>query len=440
MASAPIDQGAILRSGMAAVPDYAEQQRQQQQLDIQRQQAGATALHAQTAAMHEQREAAETAAFQADVAALGPNPSAADFAHIMVRHPQMSEAINRGYQAMDESQRRTTFQSLAEINAAARGGDYALAARLMRERDQADTAAGHPPDPLHSAIQEALDSGDPARQAIGRDLLERATAAVSGPDHYASVYGTFSRNLHEMNGILYDDDGHAVSQDPRGRVLMGPNGSTSWLPTIPGVPMLGGGSPITPQPMAPQTQEPAPPAPPRPSASSLPGNGRPMPTGMFQGWTVIGVPGDPRRRANGAEVPHNGVDFRPPSGNPHLVADRPLDVISSQPAHGISGITAIVRFPDGAEFNMMHLAAEPRPGHYDAGQVVATAGNTGNARNGSTQIHVQPWGSTRHDPRAYFGGGVGTHASPVRVRTVQQAQALAPGTIYTTPDGQTVQR
>lgn len=241
MASQPIDQGAILASGRAVVPDYAAQVIQQALLRVQQQQAEAQGLSAQTAASHENRAAQQQAAYQAAIANLPANPTAGDFARLIVQHPQFSEALKQGYQTLDESARRADFQSLAEINSAARGGNYQLAARLMRQRDEADAAAGHPADPLHAAILAGLNSQNPDEQHNARDLLERTTAAIAGPDHYASVFGTFQRRTAVINDVLVDlDTGRAISQDPRGQIIPGSQGAFQQNQPIPGVPTFDG--------------------------------------------------------------------------------------------------------------------------------------------------------------------------------------------------------
>ena len=442
MASQPIDQGAILRSGAALIPNYAEDMIRRQLADAQVMGAEANAMQAQTQQTREQRAAQRQQAFQTAVEGYQGNPTSQGLVQLMTTFPEFSEGARRAFQSQDETRQRTDRTQLAEIAWASTRGNYDVAARTGRQRLEADQAAGEEPDPAEAAILADLESGDPARQrsaseAVGH--LYATTGTNSATD--LEALGLRSRPLQEMGGLLLDGT-NVVAQDPRGRIIPGPNGSFYQLPPLAGVPLLGGAAAPAPTPVgaAPTPAAPAAPAPaseaPAPTrTSSLPRAGQPMPVGMFRGWQVIGEPGDPRRRAGGRRVPHNGVDFRPPPNNPHLTADRPLEIVSVQPDHGISGITAVVRFPDGAQFNLMHLASPPRPGRYDAGQVIATAGRTGNARNGSTQIHVQPWGGTRHDPRAYFGGGVGTVASPVRIRTRQQYEALASGATYIPPDG-----
>lgn len=434
----PVDQGAILRSGQAAVPDYAAEMIRRQLAGAQVQQANTEAQRVAAAMNAQQRTQQRQDAYMQEVTAYQAHPTSQGLVNIMARYPEFSEGANRAYQAQDTQAKDADFQATAEIHEAARGGHYALAASQLRTRDAADQAAGHPPDPHHAAILADLESGDPARQRAATEALSGLTAIMAGPERYAAVYGANHPAPHEMNGILYDNDGNPIAQDPRGRVIPGQNGAFYQEQPIANVPMLGGSAAAPSSPAAPVPATGAP----TPSASNLPRAGQSMPSGMFQGWQVIGVPGDARRRGNGRVDSHNGVDFRPPAGNPHLTADRPLEVIGGQSGPGAAdtprgraGITAIVSFPDGAEFNLMHLAAPVQPGHYEPGQVFATAGGTGNA-HGSTQIHVQPWGGTQHDPRAYFGRGVGTHSSPVAVRTVQEARALPVGTPYTTPDGQ----
>lgn len=450
----PIDQGSVIRSGFAAVPDYLSQQIQRQLADAQTQQSQAQVMAAQTAHAAQQREAQQLQAYQAAVTQMGDHPTLQQHLQLMRMFPgEYSAAAGRAWEAQDKDQRDTDFSSMAQIHDALRNGHPELAHTLLRARHDADAAAGHP-DPVTEQMLAALDSGDATQIAQATEMARRTAAIMAGPDKFASVYGADEPHVESIApanvAIQTNAPGgpRLIGQSPIPAVHAAPNGAFDTQGMTPGVPILGfsGTGPGAPtESVQPATGTPTSAAP-APSASNLPRAGQPMPTGMFQGWRVIGVPGDPRRRGNGRVDSHNGVDFQPPAGNPHLTADRPLDVIGGRSdagdantPRGRAGITAIVQFPDGAQFNLMHLAAPVQPGHYEPGQVFATAGGTGNA-HGSTQIHVQPWGGTQHDPRAYFGGGVGTAASPVRVRTVQQANALPPGTHYTTPDNRSMVR
>lgn len=243
----PVDQGAILRSGAATVPNLFEDQIRQQLAGAQVQQAQNEAAHVATETARQQYQQQRQQSYAADIAAYQAHPTSQGLVDIMARYPEFSEGAKRAYDAQDQQQRDGDFQFAAEVHDAAQGGHYDIAARRLRERDEADRAAGHPPDPTHAAILADLESGDPARQRAATEALSGTVAIMAGPERYAAVYGAQhpQEALHEVNGILYNNQGVAVAQDPRGRVIPGPNGSFMQLPPVPNIPMLGGGSPVT---------------------------------------------------------------------------------------------------------------------------------------------------------------------------------------------------
>lgn len=275
----PIDQGAVLRSGQAAVPNYAEQAIQRAMLAVNEQNARTANINATSLATTRQREADRQDAFGQAVQAAGANPTAEQLAMLAYRFPEFSEAIRRGWQTMDEATRRREFQQAANITAAARSaalaerrGDaaaaasnYALATRLMRERVEADRAAGHE-DPNDAAILAALENPDSNQRRYAVDLLERITAAAD-PERYAQTYGTFQRRTQVVDNIVIDQDtGQPIAQSPYPRVRWGPDGASAVFNPVPGIPRLGvdpvegGAAPQAPQ--APQAAQPAEMAPP----------------------------------------------------------------------------------------------------------------------------------------------------------------------------------
>lgn len=237
----PINQGEILASGRALVPDYAAQLMRERLMGIQEQQAQTESTRVAAAVEQQQRENRDEEEMRAALGRLGENPNPAALAELMMRYPRFSEAISRGVQTMDKARQATDVQQLSEAHAAARGGHFDIAANVLEQREAADREAGHEPDPITESVIRGLRSPDPAEQRYAVDALERLTAASVGPEHYASVYGTFSRNTGEMNGIIYDKDtGEALFQDPRGRLVPGSNGSFYRVAPIEGVPFIGG--------------------------------------------------------------------------------------------------------------------------------------------------------------------------------------------------------
>lgn len=188
---AVIDQGAILRSGAALIPDLQQQLLQQQQIDIQRQQANTASFGLQQRLMEDQREQATANAYAADVAAISKIPQAQQpqaIIALMQKYPKQSEALKRSWDAQDDAVKSADFKAAAEVYSFVQNGAPEKAAALLRKRIEADKAAGlDTSDDEDIAI--ALESGDPAKiqQAASQIGWQLSTAA--GPDKFASTYG-----------------------------------------------------------------------------------------------------------------------------------------------------------------------------------------------------------------------------------------------------------
>lgn len=195
-----VDQGAILRSGAALIPDLQAQLAQQQQLDIQRQQANTASLGLQRQLMEDQREQATANAYAADVAAIGKLPREAQpqaIVALMAKYPKQSEALKRAYDAQDETVKASDFRAAAEVYSLVQNGATDKAAALIRKRIDADKAAG-----LDTSDDEdiavALESGDPAKiqQAAAQIGWQLSTAA--GPEKFAATFGALDGKKTEF--------------------------------------------------------------------------------------------------------------------------------------------------------------------------------------------------------------------------------------------------
>lgn len=195
-----VDQGAILRSGAALIPDLQAQLAQQQQLDIQRQQANTASLGLQRQLMEDQREQATANAYAADVAAIGKLPREAQpqaIVALMAKYPKQSEALKRAYDAQDETVKASDFRAAAEVYSLVQNGAADKAAALIRKRIDADKAAG-----LDTSDDEdiavALESGDPAKiqQAAAQIGWQLSTAA--GPEKFAATFGALDGKKTEF--------------------------------------------------------------------------------------------------------------------------------------------------------------------------------------------------------------------------------------------------
>lgn len=192
----PIDQGAILRSGAALIPDLQAQLAQRDQMAMQRQQLGLQTASLQAKLADDARERATLDSYAADVAALGRLPKEAQpqaIIALMQKYPKQSEALKRSWDAQDDAVKQSDFQAASEIYSLVHNGAPDKAAAKIRQRIAADRAAGIDTAD-DEAIAAALESGDPEQinQASSQIGWQLSTAA--GPDKFAATYGAINPN------------------------------------------------------------------------------------------------------------------------------------------------------------------------------------------------------------------------------------------------------
>jgi hypothetical protein len=245
----PIDQGAILASGRAVVPDYMAEQIRQQLANAQTQQAQAQMLSAQTAHATQQREAAQLAAYQAAVTSMGPNPTLQQHLQLMRMFPgEYSAAAGRAWEAQDKDTRDTDFSQMAQVHDALRNGHPELAGRILQTRHDADAAAGHP-DPVTEQMLAAINSGDPTQIAQAQEMARRTAAIMAGPEHFKDVYGADEPHVESIApahvALQTNAPGgpRVLGQSPIPAVHAAPNGAFVSQGPTPGVAILGGGTP-----------------------------------------------------------------------------------------------------------------------------------------------------------------------------------------------------
>lgn len=171
-AFAPVAQGFQLGSAIL-------QQRQQQE-DAR-----------QAAALQEQ--------MQADFGALGASPSPAAVARLMVKYPQMSEQLKRGYDALSSEQQKASTAQIGQVYAAIRAGRTDLAKQMITDgitaaENSGDTQAAN----AGKSMLRLLDEAPQAAELTGATFL----AAALGPDKFAETYGKLGseRRAEEVQG------------------------------------------------------------------------------------------------------------------------------------------------------------------------------------------------------------------------------------------------
>ncbi len=201
------DYGALLRSAAAAVPDYAEQQAQQQLLGIRKQQ-----MQLQTAEL--MQKLAQKRQFDDDVKGVLADPSAGNISNLMLKHPEFSDQVKASWDVRDKAAKTVDLTQLGEIYSLASAGKWDAAAKAARTRFEADKAAGHA-DPSEEQIVSALESQDPAERNAALGMIGVQVAAATGPEHFGTVYGQLQGDYTlESGGARFNRSGQMIAHSP----------------------------------------------------------------------------------------------------------------------------------------------------------------------------------------------------------------------------------
>jgi hypothetical protein len=229
------DYGALLRSGQAAVPDYAADEARKQLLALHRAQEQRLTAQAQ-------REAADELGFQNDLTTVLAHPSAQGYSALALKHPKFAQQIKSSFEMQDKAKQDSDLQAMSEVYSAAANGKHDLAAALMKRRIDADKQAGQ--DTTHDqAIMDALDSGDPVQQKGALGMIGVTLSAITGADKFEQTLGALTKGNEgftlSQGQKRFDSSGHVIaSVAPEQDYLVIPEGGKA-------IPKPGGGDPAS---------------------------------------------------------------------------------------------------------------------------------------------------------------------------------------------------
>jgi len=221
-----LNYASIINAGQGLVGNLQEQMMMQ---DQRKQQQQVRALQVQQA----QQTQARTVAFRAaaERAAQSADPKA--IGNLMVSFPEFADQIKPGWQALSEDARRRNLTQTGSVFMRAKNGDAKGAAAMLRQRYEADVAAGQADETTKELI-DAFESGDPTK-------VQQATATVGmilasdDPSKFAETYGK----------LFPSDDKSPFAKEYNDRVrLFGKAKADQWAATQDEkfIPVQAGGS------------------------------------------------------------------------------------------------------------------------------------------------------------------------------------------------------
>lgn len=191
---------------------------QAQQIGLQNQQIAAdtrlTEAKMQQALVATQQQEEYSREFEAAIASGDPRA----IASVMARYPGFGDQVKATWDRLDSRIRDADLRDMGQIYAAANGGRYDLAASALRRRIEADKAADGQADPGDEAVLELLESQDPAQQKRGLGMVGVQLAAITGPEKFASTYGTLAEGeagfTLSPGARRFDKDGNIIAEAP----------------------------------------------------------------------------------------------------------------------------------------------------------------------------------------------------------------------------------
>lgn len=209
------DYGALIRSGMSLVPDFASSQAAQVGLQtekLRQQLAGVEVLAAQS-------KQARTQAFQEDFKTALQKPDASSISSLMMKYPEFADQLKSGWDVRDKAAKDADLTHLGELYSAGSTGNWDLLKKSAHARFDADQAAGQA-DPEDEEFLKAVDSaadGDETQRKAVLGLIGTHLAAVTGPEHFGSVYGALTSKgdyTLDAGATRFDANGNQIAQSP----------------------------------------------------------------------------------------------------------------------------------------------------------------------------------------------------------------------------------
>lgn len=135
--------------------------------------------------------------FQSDMSQLAnnPNPTASDYARMILLHPQMADTFKKSWDLMDSSQQKDSLQSGSKVYAALQNNAPDIAASIMSQQAQAYQNAGNETKAKEASNIVSLIQQNPS---VAKTSIALGLAGIMGPDKFASTFSTLEKTPSEV--------------------------------------------------------------------------------------------------------------------------------------------------------------------------------------------------------------------------------------------------
>jgi hypothetical protein len=211
------DYGALIRSGMSLVPDLQAQIDEKAKLGLDRDRVAAQTMQARAQMAEVVQKLTRAQEFQRDLGAVGDNPDPTAISSLIMKYPEFADHLKQGWDLKDNAAKQADLTQLGEVYSAAASGNWPLALKQAQARVDADKAAGKadPEDQTFVDQITAAVGGDEGAKKAVLTTLGTHIAAVSGPEHFATVYGALKGGYTlDAGAARYDDNGNLITHSP----------------------------------------------------------------------------------------------------------------------------------------------------------------------------------------------------------------------------------
>ena len=416
-----LDFGAIARSGMSQVPDYAAEEAAKQQQQLRAEQVRLAQQSQLFEQQNTQRELAEEQQYQSDLGDYFETGDPNILIRLQAKYPKKSEALKRAIDSQDVAKRTADRRQAADIHSYLASGNPQLAAKTLRDRIAKARQAGEPDDENDIEILAMLESGDPeqikqAQTVVGYHLaltaddFSKALKDLSGDEKLSPFMREYNDRVKQFGQAAAD--AWSQTQDAKDRALIVPNKGIYDAATV-----FGGGGEVTEGGGLASDGGAAPPT----SAA---------PTDIYSITETIESGGNPNAVSpKGARGPMQTMPgtLRDPGFGVTPARDNSVPEMRRVGREYIDAMRAKY----GGDMKKAWAAYNWGPGNLDAAI----------EKHGNGWLAKAP-AETRNYVRKAMSmlKKADKTAAPVKVTSVQQASALPPGTLYMRPDGKVMKR